>query len=278
MWEERTYKQNMHVSPLGGIRLACFLKNGVGVLTSKRVLPHYNLVFVTRGHGLYRDKNGDETPVNAGDTIIVFPGEEHWYGPAKGDSWDEFYLVFEGPVFDMWRNTGCFGGDQRVISLHPRDFWRDRILQVIGGKPATNDDDLLRETIRMQSLLADIQKASHQDLEKDIKWLEGAKEAIEQTLDPKLAARQTGHSYEAFRKRFRKLARMSPGKYRTSVIMKRAGEMLAQDGMLLRHIADELGFCDEYHFSRQFSKTMGWSPSEYRARIHRKSDVMDDLV
>ncbi len=277
MWEERIYKQNLQVSPLGGIRLACYLKNGVGVLTSKRVLPHYNLVFVTRGSGLYRDDTGTETPVKAGDAIIVFPGREHWYGPAKGETWDEFYLVFEGPVFDMWRDTGCIARDQPVISLTPMDFWRDRILQLIGGGPAANDDDHLRESIRLQELLADIQKASHVDMEKDIGWLERAKAAIEYSLDPRAAATQMGQSYEAFRKKFRKLSRMSPGKYRTSVLMERACDMLAVDGLLLRHIAEELGYCDEYHFSRQFSKAVGWSPSEYRARIRKSPEAMNVL-
>lgn len=277
MWEERIYRQNLHVSPLGGIRLACYIKDGVGVLTSKRILPHYNLVFVTRGSGLHRDENGVERPVNAGDAIIVFPGNEHWYGPAKGDSWDEFYLVFEGPVFDMWRNTGCIARDQPVISLHPMDFWRDRILQLIGGPAAANDDDHLRECIRLQELLADIQKASHVDMHNDIEWLERAKQAIDDTLDPKRAAEILGQSYEVFRKQFRKLSRISPGKYRTGVIMRKACQMLAVDGLLLKHIAEELGFCDEYHFSRQFSKTIGWAPSEYRARILRQSQVMNKL-
>lgn len=271
MWEEKIYKRNMQVSPIGGIRIACFLHNGVGVLTNRRVLPHYTLVYVTRGFGSYRDENGIETNVTAGDAILVLPGVEHWYGPPKGESWDEFYLVFEGAVFDMWRNTGCFDPNNPVISLNPQDFWRDRILSVISGGQAKDEDELLREAIRVQELLADIQKASHRDVGREIEWVEKAKYALGNSHDAWAAAAQMGENYEAFRKKFRRLAGLSPKKYQTSLVMERACELLELEGVYLRDIAEELGFCDEYHFSRQFSKTIGWSPSEYRARIKLKS-------
>ncbi|MEM7664908.1 MAG: AraC family transcriptional regulator [Pseudomonadota bacterium] len=269
MWEEKVYKQNLHLSPIGGIKIACFLNNGVGVLTARRTLPHFNLVYVTRGHGSYRDERGIELPVNAGDAILVFPEIEHWYGPPRGESWDEFYLVFEGAVFDLWRSSGCLDQDRPVISLRPMDFWRDRILSLIGGNRAHSEGELMHETVRLQELLADISQAGEEDTGDDIAWLESAKLAIAQTLDVRAAAARMDQSYEGFRKRFRKLSGRSPGRYRTSLIMERACEMLSEPGVLLRDISDELGFCDEYHFSRQFSKTVGWSPSEYRSRAAR---------
>ena len=270
MWEEKIYKRNLQVSPIGGIRIACFLHNGVGVLTNQRILPHYTLVYVTRGFGSYRDSNGVDAKVTSGDAILVLPGVEHWYGPPRDESWDEFYLVFEGPVFDMWRVSGCFDPNNPVVSLNPQDFWRDRILSVISGGQAKDEDELLREAIRVQELLADIQKASHRDVEREIRWLEDAKSALGNSTDAWAAAAQLHENYEAFRKKFRRLAGISPKKFQTSLVMEQACEMLEREGILMRDIADELGFCDEYHFSRQFSKTIGWSPSEYRARTRLK--------
>lgn len=278
MWEEKVYKQNLHVSPMGGIKIACFLNNGVGVLTARRTLPHYTLVYVTRGQGSYRDERGVELSVNAGDAILIFPGVEHWYGPPRGETWNEFYLVFEGPIFDLWRSAGSLDETRPVIELAPMDFWRDRILGLIGGARAQTENDLVRETIRLQELLADISEAADKDMVDDIAWLEAAKQAIIETMDVRESAQRMEQSYEAFRKRFRKLAGRSPGRYRTSILMERACDMLAEPGVLLRDIADELGYCDEYHFSRQFSKTVGWSPSEYRSRIGRDKERFDDLV
>lgn len=278
MWEERVYKQNLHLSPIGGIKLACFLNKGVGVLTQRRILPHYTLVYVTRGQGSYRDETGVHVPVKAGDAILVMSDLEHWYGPSRGGNWDEFYLVFEGPVYDMWRQSGCFDRETPVIPLHPMEFWRDRILQVINASPARHETELLREAIVLQELLADILKAGQDDISGEIEWLEAAKGAMRDTMDVRQAAQTMGQSYEAFRKRFRKLAGRSPGRFKTGLLMERACKMLCEDGMLLRDIAEELGYCDEYHLSRQFSKTVGWSPTEYRSRIRRNPQAMNNLV
>ena len=277
MWEEKVYKQNMHLSPMGGIRIACFLTNGVGVLTARRTLPHFTLVYVTRGHGEYRDETGVRQAVHAGDAILVSPGVEHWYGPPSGESWDEFYLVFEGPVFDLWRSQGCLDEENPVIPLRPMDFWRDRILQLIGGARASSESELLRETVNLQALLADIVQARAEDMVDDIAWLAQAKRAIAKTMDVRMAAAQMEHSYEAFRKRFRKLSGRSPGRYRTSLLMEEACDMLTNPNVLLRDISERLGYCDEYHFSRQFSKTVGWSPSEYRTRIAKEPSKLEDL-
>lgn len=277
MWEEKVYKQNLHLSPLGGIKIACFLHNGVGVLTSKRILPHYTLVYVTRGEGTYRDETGINVPVTAGDAILVFPEREHWYGPERGKTWDEFYLVFEGPVFDMWRKSGCFDRENPVIPLNPMNFWRDRMLQMIGSAQAITESELLQESIQLQALLADIQQAGRESVSDDIEWVEQAKAAIRHKMDIRQAALSVGYSYEAFRKRFRKLAGRSPGQFRTGLLMERACERLGEPGVLLRDIADELGYCDEYHFSRQFSKTVGWSPTEYRSRVKREKRMFEEL-
>ena len=49
--------------------------------------------------------------------------------------------------------------------------------------------------------------------------------------------------------------------------MEEACGLLSDKTLTLRDVAEKLGYCDEYHFSKQFSKTIGWSPREYRARI-----------
>ena len=45
-------------------------------------------------------------PLTTGDVVLVLPERAHWYGPGRGRTWDELYLVFDGPVFDLWRGTG----------------------------------------------------------------------------------------------------------------------------------------------------------------------------
>jgi len=270
MEESTFFVRNLSVSPIGGIRIACFVKNGAGVLTPRRVLPHFTLVYVLRGGGSYEDETGMEFEVEPGDAILVMPGVEHWYGPPAGDRWDELYLVFEGSVFDLWRREGCFDPANPVVSLHPSDYWLDRIKQAIGESNNGDPVKMMSEAMRMQGLLMDIQHAARDDIEADIEWLEDAKSALMKENDVRTAAAAIGVAYELFRKKFRKLSGMAPGKYRTAIMMERACDLLSDKKYTLREVADALGYCDEYHFSKQFSKTVGWSPREYRARMPSK--------
>lgn len=270
--ENKIFVRNLSVSPIGGIRIACFVKNGAGVLERQRVLPHFTLVYVLRGGGHYEDETGAFFDVETGDAILVMPGQRHWYGPRKGERWDELYLVFEGPVFDLWRTTGCFEDMDPVIPLRPSDYWVDRIKAASGENNGGNPSKTMAEVVRMQALLADIRAAAKSDAKADIVWLAAAKAALKKMGSPHDASKNMGLAYEVFRKRFRKLAGIPPGKYRTAHLMEEACDYLTNSTFTLKEIAFQLGYCDEYHFSKQFSKTIGWSPREYRARTSASSD------
>ncbi|MEO0880424.1 MAG: AraC family ligand binding domain-containing protein, partial [Pseudomonadota bacterium] len=151
------FVQNLAISPLGGIRIACHLKDSVGVLTPTRILPHFTLVYVLDGGGAYEDETGLRLEVGPGDAILVYPGLEHWYGPGEAGRWDEIYLVFEGPVFDLWRAQSCLDPAKPVIHLQPKEFWIDRIKKAIGENNQGDPVKMLEEAIRLQALLAESQ-------------------------------------------------------------------------------------------------------------------------
>jgi AraC-like DNA-binding protein len=46
-----------------------------------------------------------------------------------------------------------------------------------------------------------------------------------------------------------------------------AAKRIAETNQPLRVIAEELGFCDEFHFSRRFKQIAGVSPAVYRKRL-----------
>jgi len=82
-------------------------------------------------------------------------------------------------------------------------------------------------------------------------------------------AGQLHMSYENFRKRFARLAGMPPSQYRMRRVMERASELMHRSHITLREVADECGFCNEFHFSRRFKQIVGLSPKEYRKQLPR---------
>lgn len=259
--------QNSVISPLGGIKIAGILQKSIGVVDKVRSMERFSFAYVLEGKGSFIDPYGIRHQVKAGTAILLCPNQPHWYAPDPGTTWKEIFFEFQGPVFDLWQETGCV--DQRVplLELKPIVYWKDRILKTIGGNNEGNPLKMMEEAIRVQALLSDILDSSRADFEDEIAWVQKAKESVMQTRDAREAAEAVALSYESFRKRFRKHVGMPPAKYKTATLMKTACALLSDRQCTIREIAAELNYCDEYHFSKQFKQTIGWSPSEYRTRL-----------
>lgn len=63
---------------------------------------------------------------------------------------------------------------------------------------------------------------------------------------------------------FRRYDRESPYQYLLRLKMNYAAERLQQSGVLVKHVAEETGFSDPFHFSRVFRKTLGLAPKDFK--------------
>ncbi|MFC7293031.1 AraC family transcriptional regulator [Hirschia litorea] len=259
--------RNTTISPLGGLRIAGILEASVGVIETSRVFTRYSIAYIISGKGYYTGKTTGDFVVSSGDAILVRPNEEHCYRPDPGTVWSELFFEFEGPVFDLWFEETNFDWGNPVKKLEPIAYWKDRFLHTIGEENNGFSPKMLAECLRIQTLLADIQNASHSVAVEEMAWLEEAKKALIDHANGKEAADALALNYEVFRKRFKKLTGLSPGKYRNSLVMDKACQMMDDDEVTIRSIAEELGFCDEYHFSKQFKRTIGWTPRDFRNRF-----------
>ena len=119
------------VSPLGTIRLASFVTNGSGSGKGRlRHYPSYALVCLLEGLGYYRDSTGYSQSVVPGDLIWVSPRVTHSYGPQEGHFWNEFFLVFDGPIFDLWESRKMFQVLRPVQHLGAAALWVERLTKV----------------------------------------------------------------------------------------------------------------------------------------------------
>ena len=251
---------------LGRVSAATRQTGGKGV--DHRRIDCFALVYTMRGGGTFSHSHGPSIQLAAGDAFLLFPGVVHRYAPTAGQIWDQIYMLFEGPIFELWQLRGGLDVVRPLYHLEPVSYWETRIEKVWQEEAST-----LERVIRLQGLLADMNR-TRDELDVDqsrLKWMKKARRLIaENAANPeaaKLAARELGMGYQTFRKTFSRLQGCGPARYRTQALMETAAQRLVMETNPIKQIAVELGFCDEFHFSRRFKQILGASPAAYRRRM-----------
>lgn len=266
-------------SPPGRLLAAGLVENSGGAAASRlRVWGSYALVYVLEGSGFYRDVNQPRQLLRAGDLVLIFPEVAHAYGPSKGASWRELYVVFEGPVFEQWRQLGLLNPDRPVHHLQPVRKWRRRLLELLEAPRPQDMAGRALETCRFLTLLTAMlgESDAARPVEAPLPWPRHACSLLESdlgcALDMAAIARQSGLSYENFRKQFRREIGVAPARYRLQKRIEAAETMLQQNALLTNAaIAASLGFSDESHFARRFKQFTGCTPGQFRQRCARPS-------
>lgn len=86
-------------------------------------------------------------------------------------------------------------------------------------------------------------------------------------------AQVAGLSISQFERRFRIAFQQTPSRFLIRYRITRASQMLVHTDATLSHIAQDVGFFDHSHFSREFRKLFGSSPGKYRNE-HRHDDIL----
>ena len=82
-----------------------------------RVLREYQLVYITKGRGLFSSETTPEKQVCKGRLMVLFPGQWHTYHPYRQTGWNEYYIGFEGPVIDNLVKGGFLSKDNQVLEV-----------------------------------------------------------------------------------------------------------------------------------------------------------------
>lgn len=252
-------------TPFGSISLAGLHLFGIGSNERNRLrtIDTHALVMVTRGGGSYKDGKGAKINVQQGDLILVKAGAPHWYGPSKGQVWDETYICLEGPIFDHW-----FAYGQPIVrsikdNFNSKSEW---LLLCVEQLAATNNPKKQREAmLALSQFIGEIAVNDSQD-----EWVEKAKAALRHNLkediDLDSVASDLGSNAEAFRKRFQTHTGVSPIKFRNDAKIEAAKHLVRYHPKITnREVAETLGFSDEFHFSKRFKQIAGMTPNEFRS-------------
>jgi AraC-like DNA-binding protein len=254
-------------SPLGHITQASYEYGNTGIQRG-RVYGAYAIVLVTKGSGYFTDINHKRCPLIAGDLMLLFPDVAHSFGP-RGADLDDFFIEFEGPIFDLWRSSGLLTVERPLYRLSPLSSWLQRMVDIV---TVTAPDEGLKQLImvgRLQAFLAEIMATDPVDIEAgpDL-WLATACFWLEtkfgDPFDYRWLADLVEMPYDRFRKRFSQEMGVSPRHFREMKRMEAAKKLLLDTRLSIKEIAALLGFYDEFAFSNRFKSKTEISPREFR--------------
>jgi AraC family transcriptional regulator of arabinose operon len=241
--------------------------------TREKGCPEAVFIYCARGSG-WCEIAGRRHDV-AKDQLLVIPAcTPHAYGAAKKEPWTihwfhavganvPFYL--EKLEVTQQRPVVRLGGDVQLFSL-----FEDVLEGLEHGSTLTH---LTYAAHSLSHLMGVILR--HKDefwhgesdvKERIAKSVDFMKEHLREPLRVATLAALVNLSRSHFTTSFRRVTGYAPVSYLNHLRMQHAVQLLNTTDLPIKQISDQLGFSDQFYFSRAFSKMHSHSPSEHRRR------------
>lgn len=251
-----------------------------------RILNEYQLLYITKGKGVFSSKNSGIWQLKEGYMFLLFQGEWHTYMPEESTGWNEYWIGFNGRIMDEWVRNSFFstespvfnvGLNEEIIALYKR--------AIIIAEAQESSYQQALSGIACNLLSMALYLSRNKDFSKSniAEQINNAKIAVHEnisTITPEKLAEITYMSYSKFRKIFKEYTGFSPSQYISEVRINMAKEILTNTSRSINEIAFELGYENKDYFFTVFKKATGMTPTTYRkytqgdtiAIVHQDSD------
>jgi len=244
-----------------------------------RILNEYQLLYITRGSGVFQSSHIPATMVKEGNMILLHPGEWHTYRPNAKTGWDEYWVGFKGPIIDNLVKKDFFrltqpiyfmGINEELVSLY------NQALEVATEEKAGFQQHLGGIVYHLLSLLHYTQRNQLFNDKEILNRINKAKiimqENIFSSISPEEIAAQLNLSYSWFRRAFKEYTGFSPAKYISVLKLQKAKTMLVSTPKSIKEISISLNFDNVEYFSTFFKKMTGKTPMAYRNNTPRQKE------
>lgn len=231
------------------------------------------LIYCVEGEGEIR--LGEIRNVLPADHFFIIPsGMPHAYRSDEQNPWSVYWIHFSGDKAGLFAQTAC-----RAVPVERSknsriserlDFFSDIFRNLDRG---FSNETLEYANLCLGHLLAsftylnqfrEIRKTEENDpVAQSINFM---LEHLNRKLKLEEIASETGLSASHYSRLFQNRTGHSPIDYFIQLKIQRACRLLDNSRWMIADVSREMGFDDQFYFSRVFRKVMGMSPGEYRKR------------
>lgn len=251
--------------------------DGYGFATNKgRILNEYQLLYITKGSGVFESSHQQRTHVKAGDMFLLFPGEWHRYCPDSDTGWKEYWIGFKGDNVDMRVQSGFFSVDHAVMDVGLHDDIVDTYMKAVdmAQQQKTGYQQMLAGFVNVLLGYCYYYNAeTHFVNEEETGAIRKAqiymREHFQESIRPEDVACEINMGYSKFRRMFKDYTGYAPLQYILELRLKRCCELLVESNTTLSEIAFSMGYESADFFSSAFKRKYGISPLAYRKRFRK---------
>lgn len=248
-------------------------------IIERQSVPGTEVIYCLRGTGWVRSRN-QQFPVNAGEIAWLDTRHPHAHGPDRRDPWEVYWFRFDGESTEAMQRalgvarTPVFSPSGRfdVEPMFHRLF--DEVDHLTMSSAATISSivgqfidvffriraDDLRSNAATMSISDRLARLHHTVLRTYNQNWDSERMAAELAIS-------TAHMYRVFNSALG----MSPNRWLRSIRIEQARRRLVESDDLIGEIAHQVGYRDQFQFSKDFRALTGASPSEFRKRERPKA-------
>jgi AraC-like DNA-binding protein len=233
-----------------------------------------DVLFCVSGSGVVKTL-GKELEIRAGGLVWIANEAPHAHHANPDDPWTLMWFRFDGPNLAALR-AKLFGDADPLVRV-PEELhlpaWFDRLFAVMRGGGTGLDLRLNQFVAEFLTLVdfavrGDDQGKLPQPFEQALLAMRAD---LAQGWDSEGMSGLMRVSPSQVRRLFRKHLRISPHQWLLRERLTKAQTLISDSGMAIGEVAHICGFCDVYHFSREFKRAVGTSPGAWRKRERGRS-------
>jgi AraC-like DNA-binding protein len=263
--EKHPLGRNLFITAIG-----LYPENVAREISEPRGTPVYTLIYAAQGKG-WLETGRKKNKINPSQYVVI-PKNTHFRSwPDPEAPWRIYTVQFSGRLADdIFTYLGNGIKPRTIPPLVGRNAQFDDILHHLDLM--NNIENLLYANFRFYSFLGTfrltvfnyMKKGADNIIEQCIQLM---KQKLEQPLTLADLSKEMGLSASYLSALFKEKTRYSPIQLFTSLRMQKASQLLKETQLTVKEIAAEMGYPDQYAFSRSFKLVMGVSPKKFRDKI-----------